>query len=375
MTALNLAKEKLMTRVLNEVSLANAYRQRNASLLDEYVRGDWMLPQTLKDSAYRTADKIRIGYIIATCSPATRAHVELAEQAIRELGLTHVFFIVWPCHFIAGFPNTPRDAWVEREQHIDVEHRKAILRLSLLEAGIAASVYEETETLYRASSENFAGSDRDSYFWTGTWFVLRVLQRQVIASLGIPPSHVSFYFICGEDQFNPNIRSAVDSGATEKVWKDHSIAQHLAIHNVYAVPRGGPDNTMEHFETSDPRFGHQVVIGHRLAHSTISATKIRRGSAEPLEAYCFPQAALYIREQKFWGYSAARASEVRLPPAQIYEPLRKFIPSSALSESRLQGGDDENFVWADRTREEPSDPYVILFRSGGQPHFQKLYIS
>jgi nicotinic acid mononucleotide adenylyltransferase len=375
MTGSNTAKEKLMTKVLQEISLAKHYRYRNEPLLEEYVSGDWDLPQSLKDAHYRKADKIRVGYIVATCSPATRAHVELAEQAIRDLGLTHVFFVIWPFHYIAGFHAAPLNAWIEREKHIDEEHRENILRLSLEEAGTPASVFGEAAALYRASSENFSASDRDSFFWTGTWFVLRVLQRQVIASMGIAPSDISFYFICGEDQFNPNIQSAVDNGATEKVWKDYSIAQHLAIHNVYAVPRGGLHDTIEHFETHDSRLDHKVMIGAQLTNSSMSATKIRLGLADPLESFCYPRAAAYIRQNRFWGYGNARSGAVRIPPAETYEPLRKFIRASALVESNLHSEDEDRFVWADRTMERPGDPYLILFRSQEKPHFQRYYVS
>jgi hypothetical protein len=169
-------KETLLKKILQEISLAKRYQSRNAALIDEYTRPDWPMPQDLKDAAYRSDKDIRIGYIVATCSPTTRAHIELAEQAGRDLGLTHVFFILWPFHYIAGFHSTSLNAWIEKEQHIGEEHREAIPRLSLQDAGSAASVYGETAALYRASVENFSAKDRDSFFWTGTWIVLRVLE-------------------------------------------------------------------------------------------------------------------------------------------------------------------------------------------------------
>lgn len=103
MTPSKAAREKLMSKVLQEISLAKSYHRRNSSLLDEYLCNDWTPPHALKQASLRKGEKIRIGYIVATCSPATRAHVELAAQAIRDLGLTHVFFSVWPFHYMRGF--------------------------------------------------------------------------------------------------------------------------------------------------------------------------------------------------------------------------------------------------------------------------------
>lgn len=375
MNAVIATKETLLIKIFHEISLAKRYQGRNAPILDEYIRPDWEIPQELRDAAYRSSEKIRIGYIVATCSPTTRAHIELAEQASRDLGLTHVFFILWPFHYIAGFHSNSLNDWVEKEQHIDEKHREAILKLSLQDAGSAASVYSETAALYRASSDNFSAKERDSFFWTGTWFVLRVLQRQVIASLGIKPDDVSFYFICGEDQFNPNVHSAVDDQASEKVWRDYSIAHHLAIHSIYTVPRGGLHDTLEYFDTHDSRFEHQVVIGQRLAQSDICATKIRRGLADPLEAFCFPRASDYIRRNRFWGYGSELASSALVSPSESYEPLRKFIPRSEVHESTAWKINSERILWADHTTTEPSDPYVIIFRTHEKPHFQKYYVS
>ncbi len=42
----------------------------------------------------------RIGYIVATCSPGTRAHIELAQQAAYRLKLDTVLFIIWPFNYI-----------------------------------------------------------------------------------------------------------------------------------------------------------------------------------------------------------------------------------------------------------------------------------
>ncbi len=93
MTPSKAAREKLMSKVLQE------------SFLDEYLCNDWAPPHALKQASLRKGGKIRIGYIVAACSPATRAHVELAAQAIRDLDLTHVFLIVWPFHYIRDFLN------------------------------------------------------------------------------------------------------------------------------------------------------------------------------------------------------------------------------------------------------------------------------
>lgn len=240
----------------------------------------------------------RVGYIVATCSPCTLAHLELAEQAVEELDLDHLFFLVWPFHYIPGFHARPIEPWVEKERLLPWEDRVDLVARGAGDPRIR--VLTETADWYRESGSNFDADEPLSAFWTGTWYVIRKLQWQVRTLVG---NDVEFYFVCGADQFNPNVRQFVEAGGSEKVWKDYSIVQQLAIHHVYGVARGSDVAPLEEFL---PPFGsvHDVFHGAAVPHTDISATAIRfRQIADyELERCVAPTVATRIRERGWWGY-------------------------------------------------------------------------
>jgi len=240
----------------------------------------------------------RVGYIVATCSPVTRAHFELAEQAIRDLNLDHLFFIIWPFHYIPGFHAKPLDTWVADQQHLPWEERVDLLTRGVDNPRIR--VLTESADWYRESAVNFDEHQPLNAFWTGTWYVIRKLQWQLCVLAG---DGIEFYFVCGADQFNPNIKQFIEAGGVEKVWKDYSIVQQLMLHHVYCVQRGADVAPLEEFM---PPFGslHEVVIGAPVPHTTISATQIRFGQLDGLrlEDCVVPAVAVRIRECGWWGY-------------------------------------------------------------------------
>ncbi len=277
------------------------YSLRRESSLRESRPSD-LVPSELQSVRGMLGTGGKVGYIIATCSPVTHAHIELAKQAIDSLRLDLVFFVIWPFHFIPGFHSKPLDGWAKEQRHLDWEHRVAILEHALQEmADTRIRVLGMSRQWYIESQRNFSADDRNSYFWTGTWYVVRKLQwhlRQVVNG------DLEFYFVCGADQFNPNIYAFLFDQGTEKVWLDYSITQHLTLHHIYAVPRDGSGGDIERFKVP-PGIKAKVIIGAPLQCHSLSATQIRLNQMPPgkgLEDFCPQGAARYIREQHFWGY-------------------------------------------------------------------------
>ena len=216
------------------------------------------LSNNLQEVANQCKNMKSIGYIVATCSPVTRAHLALAKQASNDLNLNKVIFILWPFYYIEGFHKMSLDAWVKEQQHLPWENRFELLTLAIRDIGDERfAVLYESKQWYEESKSNFDSNVPLSAFWTGTWYVIRKFQWFV--KLYSNPE-VEFTFVCGMDQYNPNINSLIYSEGASQVWKDYSIAQQLAIHNVYTVPRL-MDNTEAIEEFSQP-FGcrHKIII-------------------------------------------------------------------------------------------------------------------
>jgi len=328
-----------------------------------------------------TNGKFKIGYIVTTCSPATHAHIELAKYAIEKLDLTHVFYLVWPFQYIPGFHAKDVSEWASEETHLNHSQREKILALSIADAGIPASVFADTADLYKLSAKNYKPDDKHSYFWTGTWYVIRCLQAQLMSTLNTGKDSFEFHFICGEDQFNPNIQAFVqehltDGDLVEKVWKDYSITQELALHNVFGVPRNTKDTTIEHFEFNHCKYENKVTIGDPLKCQDISATQIRRGQAVPLEDYCTSSAAKYIRDHGFWGYDKLPKPEPHTHHVrENYEPLHKFLPLAGNPNNMVQFGGNDFGVFAKKVGHDFDDPYCILYQVQSKPYFRKYYVS
>ena len=109
------------------------------------------------------------------------------------------------------------------------------------------------------------------------------------------------------DQFNPNIDSLIYSEGGTQVWKDYSIAQHLAMHHIYTVSRGAGE--VEEIEAFSAPFGikHDITVGKRIRESQISATQVRFQTYENglgLRDYVMPSVADRIIELGLWGYRA-----------------------------------------------------------------------
>lgn len=292
--------ESVARSLLENYVSARAYaRSREAQLAGTMRAGE--IDASLRAVARQLQDG-RIGYIVATCSPVTHAHFELAIQAADRLSLDVVFFVLWPFHFIPAFHVRPLDAWVREQQHVPWEVRVEILKSAIdRQRDPRLKLLGSAKTWYEESEANFLEEEPETYYWTGTWYVLRKIQRQITLLAG---NGLEFWFICGADQFNPNVSTLLAGQGQEKVWRDYSIAHHLSLHNVFAVPRhpGGAD--IEHF-VAPPGFPMRVVIGTPLKYATVSATQIRFRSLPAgldLEDYCPSGAAKCIRRKKLWGW-------------------------------------------------------------------------
>lgn len=256
-------------------------------------------PPVLRGMCGRTGP--RIGYVVATCSPVTWGHLALARQAADDMDLDAVYFLPWPFFYIPGFHRQPLDGWVAQKQHLPWETRYQLLALALADLKDSRiQVLAESKAWYEQSTNNFAESIPASAFWSGTWYVIRKLQWHARRISDNP----EFVFVCGVDQFNPNVESLFSAGA-EQVWKDYHIAQHLAVHDVYVVQRSADGfDEVEHF-TAPIGSEHEVVVGEPLAQSSFSATDVRLGrlkAGSTLEEYVTPSVAAAIRSNGWWGW-------------------------------------------------------------------------
>ena len=96
-----------------------------------------------------------------------------------------------------------------------------------------------------------------------------------------------------------NVYALIGEGR-EKVWRDYSIAERLALHSVVAFPRTG--YVMERFQP--PHWlGKKVLYAPRLKHHEVSASAIRNGQVpDSLLPKFVPEAvARYISERNPWA--------------------------------------------------------------------------
>ncbi len=285
--------QKLFEAYVNAVRNNFAYEEK----LENDVRCN---KQSLLLKEVAASGTNRIGYIVTTCSPVTKAHIELGQQAADNLGLGKVIYVIWPFHYIPGFHNLPVEEWVQKEKHIPWNLRVELLERAITDASDSRlSVLRESKEWYIRSGVNWNSDEAQSSFWTGTWYVLRLIQAQIRE---INPS-ADFVFICGSDQFNPNVIAQEHGGGTEKVWKDYSLAEQLAIHDIYAVPRGSGEGQLIHTPPTN-LIQHRVIEGTLLEHSKISATKIRSGEMtdEELIDATYPSVVRAIKRKHLWGY-------------------------------------------------------------------------
>ena len=248
----------------------------------------------------RTGQVRKVGYIVGTCSPVTKGHLTLVQQAADQMGLDMVYFVLWPFHYIKGFHSGPLNNWVTEQRHVEWEDRMEILNSALdVEGDPRLRSLTDAKGLYQASERNFDPSDDASSFWTGTWFVLRALQKALQIEAPLP---IEFTFICGADQFNPNVNATFAGDGVEKVWKDYALGFQLALHNIYAVPRTADGSDLIPFHTPSG-YKYQVVQGAPLTLADMSATKIRFRRLEcDLENVCPMGAVRQIKLNGHWGY-------------------------------------------------------------------------
>lgn len=279
----------------------------NAKMLEHWV--PLWEAERLRDRLSRYFRGVRdgggVGYIQTTCSPVTQAHVELAKQAADELGLTRVFFIIYPFRFIPGFHKLDVETWASEQRHLPWEERFELLCESLRDARDERLVgLQEAKEWYLESIGIFSIKERLSGFWTGTWYIMRKLQwwaRQWLAD------RAPFVFVCGGDQLNANVDALIAEEGVYEAFRDYSIAQHLLIHDVFAVPRATAKKEIEAVEQFSAPFGceHRVLLGHPLLHGSVSATQVRFQTLPPgvaLEDYLTAGAARMIRARGWWGY-------------------------------------------------------------------------
>jgi nicotinic acid mononucleotide adenylyltransferase len=276
---------------------ASAMEKRWAPRWADEDDGDW-----LPDS--RTAGReSRIGYVIGTFSPVTHAHLDLARNAANDLGLAHVTFVTYPFRHIPDFHTEPLDEWVSRLRHIEWEERIELMQQAVADSGDPRlHVLVESKPWYEESIANWRADERLSTYWTGTWYLMRKLQWLIRDRLG---EDVRFVFACGADQFNANVDTLLYAEGLSDAFRDYSIAEHLAVHDVYAAPREGDEgDALEEFVAP---FGceYSVIFGTPLPNTRFSATQVRLQRLEEgsrLEDYVTPGVAELIRKKRLWGY-------------------------------------------------------------------------
>lgn len=268
------------------------------SLIQRNIKLTWYHPPAEKNFM-PTIVSNRIGYIVATCSPPTKAHIELANKSVIDLNLDALYFIIWPFHYISGFHSANMLDWVLEQKHYSWDIRVDLLKLAIRECGNSKiKVLDATKEWYKESEKEFVFSNKRSYFWTGSWYVIRRLQSVLNEKINGSNS-ISYYFISGSDQFNPNIYALIND-STEKIWKDYSIAEHLALHNYYAVDRGNIE-----FFVPPNCIKNKIIFSNKLKYTNLSATKVRFSkNLQILKNICPPAVANKIIEKNLRGYKA-----------------------------------------------------------------------
>jgi len=198
--------------------------------------------------------------------------MKLAEKAIQELNLDYIFFIIWPFHYIEGFHSKDMKEWIKKQKHYDWDIRVSLLEKELLRKDKNYSkikILYEAKEWYIESKNQFDAVDHHSYFWTGSWFVIRKLQSAISSAYNYE-EEFSFFFVVGTDQFNPNVYSLIDTkNAKEKVWLDYSIEEQLALHNVFVAQREEQEFFVPPVETKN-----KIHFSNKLVHGNIQGQVI-----------------------------------------------------------------------------------------------------
>lgn len=296
-----LIKNKL--RVFNKMTLFDPFKDKLAS---EYI--DIMCHSKTKQahlesliSAEAIPSEIRemshsgnrIGYILRACCPFTKAEIELAQQAVQTLKLDKLVFIIWPFRYINGFDSALLDAQQAKTAVPVWEERMEILRHGLeYVKDDKLQILEASKDWYIQSEKMSDANDSMNPFWTGTWFVIRKLQYFLNQ---LSEEKKEFFYCCGEDQFNPNIYQLVRQGQ-EKIWKDYSILQQLAIHHVFVVPQN--EKSLQKFEV--PNWSsHKVFFGTKLKNSSTPAQNRGLKTINMVNVGCVGGVASYLVQRGF----------------------------------------------------------------------------
>jgi len=165
----------ITNKFFQDYCAAKERRLKNHIDIDK-AEGDFSLP-AIKNK--------KVGYIVATASPATKAHIELANKAINDLDLDVLYFIIWPFHFIPGFHSNNMIPWVKEQKHYPWEIRVSLLQKAIKDFGNnRICILEESKEWYIESEKCFKINDSSSYFWTGSWYVIRKLQAMIENIMG-----------------------------------------------------------------------------------------------------------------------------------------------------------------------------------------------
>lgn len=239
------------------------HTKQKQNQLESLVSGE-AIPSEVKEIA---ASGKRIGYIVATCDPLSKAHLELAQQALETLNLDKLVFIIWPVKFTPGFHSIALENTTQ--QNTTWEDKIKNLWASL------ESANDDRITILKASKDWYFQSEQISDikdpmnpFWTGTWFVIRKLQYFLNM---LSTENKEFFFCCCDDQFNANIQ-ALANEAQDEVWKNFSIPQQLALHHVFVVPT--IKGVLQQF-TTPTWSSHKVFMGKRLKNSFAKPAKAK----------------------------------------------------------------------------------------------------
>jgi hypothetical protein len=138
------------------------------------------------------------------------------------------------------------------------------------------------------------------------WYVLRKLRWLLDQRAGRPLMHVN---LLGADQLNRHVAVLLRRDAGAHRWTDYSIAQQLASHHIYGVPRGDRSGPIEAF-TAPEYCPHNVFIGAQPATHMLAASDVRFGllGGTSLEEALPPAVAQQVRTQGWWGYDAGVAA-------------------------------------------------------------------
>ena len=157
----------LMNSFLREYYCALEYEKQQSIVVSQNELIDFKYTEKFK----------KIGYIVATCSPVTKAHIELANKAISDMSLDVLYFIVWPFYYIKGFHSENMLNWVKEQKLVDWKDRVELLKIAIEENdNKKIEILYQSKEWYKESEKYFNINIVESYFWTGSWYIIRKLQ-------------------------------------------------------------------------------------------------------------------------------------------------------------------------------------------------------